>query len=109
MKYHFLIHYPARMQGVFADLHNTWWAPSQIRPEQVKITEPAAPFLLGYQQENPLSPAVLITKYEIFKWMQIASIKIVSIPSKLRWLACFDPMSFYVWYTFLIKKYTVIF
>lgn len=60
------------------------------------MTKPAVPFLPVSQRKVPALPAVLITKYEIFKWQQIASIKIVSIPSKLRWLACFDPMSFYV-------------
>lgn len=92
----------------FIDLHKFQWTPSQIRPEWVKITKPAVPFLPVSQRKVPTLPAVLITKYEIFKWLQIASIKIVSIPRKLRRLACFDPMSFYVWYTFLIKKCTMI-
>lgn len=90
------------------DPHNSQQTPSQMRPEQVKITKPAILFPLVCQHEVPTFPAVLITKYEIFKWLQIASIKIVSIPSKHRLLGCFDPTSFYVWYTFLIKKCTMI-
>lgn len=92
----------------FIDLHKFQWTLSQIRLEWVKIINPAAPFLPTSQRRVPALPAVLITKYEIFKWLQIASIKIVSISSKLRRLVCFDPMSFYVWYTFLIKKCTMI-
>lgn len=63
-----------------------------MRSYEVKITQP-----LGWTvgAKGLLSPAVLMTRYEIFKRLQIASIKILSIPSEPG-LAFFDLESFHV-------------
>lgn len=77
---------------VFTDLHNCQRTPGQTRSEEVRITQPLG-WAVGVR--GLLPPAVLITRDEIFKRLQIASIKMVSIPSEPG-LAFFDPMSLYV-------------